>query len=197
MQRHTKRSRTISGNSAELEHYYPRKIDFALLFFETLMSEVAMILDIDSYAQEFQLDVEEAYLLGCLYYGYLFDDEGGRKLLFDILKDREFSDELMRAHYEWGLEYVDPTRPDFDHRSFEVITTWGGFYELMYLALKQDFDPNLPISTIPILTSFLADNPNIHVDEKRLKDIRIDPKKLETLKEAMRLKMSQNEPSIS
>ena len=171
---------------ALVQHYYPKKIDFALFFLETLMSEAAKTLGIDSYSSNERLNVEDAYLLGCLYYGYLLDDEGGSQLLFDILKDRELSDELMRAHYEWGLENIDPTRPDFESRSHDVITTWGGFYELMYMALKQGFDPDLPKSSIPLLVSFLADSSEVHINADKLRGMHIDPTKLGILKNVMK-----------
>lgn len=141
---------------ALVQYYYPRKMDFAINFLEKATLSAAEILGIDAYAENARLSYLDAYRIGCLYYGFLLDEEGGQLLLFDILKDRELADELMYLHYAWGLVNIDPTRPAHESRSQDVIQTWGGFYELMYFSIKQDFRFDVSERLIPLLESFHA-----------------------------------------
>ena len=170
---------------ALVQHYYPRKMDFAAYFLETLLVNIANILGIDSYAKGARLATRDAYLMGCLYYEYLLDPDGGRRLLFDILKNRELADELMYHHYQWGLANVDPSRPRFEERSQEVIKVWGGFYDLMYHSIKNDFEIDVPANVIPIFTSFLEDSKDHPISAQELEETAIDPHLLEKLKTSM------------
>ncbi|WP_172135704.1 TetR/AcrR family transcriptional regulator [Adlercreutzia sp. ZJ473] len=139
---------------ALVQHYYPRKMDFAVEYLNGLLSTIADMLGIVEYGGPTRLSYLDAHRIGCLYYGYLLSKNGGRLLLYDILKDRALADELMRGHYEWGLENLDPSRPEFESRSQHVIEVWGGFYELMYYSIKQDFDIDVPLKSIQILKAF-------------------------------------------
>ncbi|WP_255464110.1 MULTISPECIES: TetR/AcrR family transcriptional regulator [unclassified Adlercreutzia] len=139
---------------ALVQHYYPRKMDFAAEYLNGLLSTIADMLGIVGYGTPSQLSYLDAHRIGCLYYGYLLSKDGGRRLLYDMLKDRELADELMRGHYEWGLENLDPTRPAFESRSQRVIEVWGGFYELMYYSIKQGFEIDAPSKSLQILEAF-------------------------------------------
>lgn len=138
-----------------VQHYYPRKMDFAVDFLEGLLEIAATVSSIDAYARKETLTPLDAQRMGCLYYGYLLDENGARAVLFDILKNREFADELMRQHYEWALLNLNPTLPPYERRTEEVIMTWGGFYELMYASVKQGMTFDVPAKTLIILRAFL------------------------------------------
>ncbi len=139
---------------ALVQHYYPRKMDFAVEYLNGLLSTIADMLGIAEYGAPSRLSYLDAHRIGCLYYGYLLSKDGARLLLYDMLKDRNLADELMRGHYEWGLENLDPSRPKFESRSQRVIEVWGGFYELMYYSIKQDFEIDVPSKSFQILEAF-------------------------------------------
>ena len=175
----------VGISRALVQHYCPRKMDFAIDFLQRLLSATASILGIDKYAENKALSYSDAYLIGCLYYGFLLNENGGRHLLFDILKNRELSDELMYLHYQWGLTNLDSSRPEFESRSQEVIETWGGFYELMYYSIKYDLEIDVSAKTVPLLAAFAEEgNPEILFD-KKIEGLHVDSSLLKKIKNVM------------
>lgn len=145
----------VGISKALMQHYYPRKMDFAIGFLKDIMQAASEVLGIENYAKGALLGYLDSYRLSCLYYGFLLDKEGAQSLLFDILKNREYTDELMHLHYEWGLQFVDSTLPTFEQRPQDVIEVWGGFYELMYFSIKEDFELDIPVRIIHLFEPFL------------------------------------------
>lgn len=170
---------------ALVQHYYPRKMDFAINFLMRLLSTAASILGIDGYDGYSRIDYLNAYRIGCLYYGYLLNENGARLMFFDLLKDRERTDELMLSHYEWALVNVDPDRPAYDAQSQNVIEAWGGFYELMYRSIKQDFGVFVPSKLYCLLKAFHQGSPSPFGTEAEFMAARPDPRLIDELKARM------------
>lgn len=170
---------------ALVQHYYPRKMDFAINFLERLLSTAASILGIDDYDGHSKIDYLNAYRIGCLYYDYLLSEDGARLMFFDLLKDRELTDEMMFSHYEWALVNVDPNRPTYDAQSQDAIEAWGGFYELLYRSIKQDFGVCVPEKLYSLLKAFHQGSPSPFGTEAEFMTARPDPYLLDELKARM------------
>lgn len=144
----------VGISRALVQHYFPRKMDFIVNFRDRLLSSSANILGIVEYEAHSNLNYLDAYRIGCLLYEYLLREDGARRMFFDLLKDRELTDEMMLLHYEWGLANINASLPSYESRSQEVIETWGGFYELMYRSIKENFEVYLPEKLYQLLKAF-------------------------------------------
>lgn len=171
---------------ALVQHYYPRKMDFAADFLEGALLTAATVLKVEAYVRDEGLSPYDSHRMGCLYYGFLLDEHGARGFLFDILKNRAFADELMRQHYSWALKNLDPTLPSYEDRTEGAIMAWGGFYELMYASIKLGTPFDVPSKALFILRAFLEQKGEIGTVLDEAAEYRPDPELLRKLSELMR-----------
>lgn len=170
---------------ALVQHYYPSKFDFAVSYLNKLLDTIAEVLDIVEYSDHSKITYDEAAMMGCLYYGYLLSRDGGRLLLFDILKNRELADELMRGHYEWCLRWLDTSLSDFEHRPQSIIENMGGFYELMYNSIKHDFEIDIPSKVLSMLSLVSDDEVDSQFLKQNSADMLLNPDLMNELKTMM------------
>lgn len=184
----------VGISRALVQHYYPKKIDFAMGFLKRVMAAACEILGIESYAKGDPIGYLDTYRASCLYYSYLLDEDGARPLLFSILKDRELTDELMHQHYEWGLQFTNPSLPSYELRSQDLIEAWGGFYELMYFSIKQGFELDVPMRVLHLLDDFIDNQDGVSgLTAESFLDERPTPGQLDELKALLGEWFSANE----
>lgn len=149
-----------------VQYYYPHKLAFAVEFLEDLLAACAEVLRIDGYSQAARLSSAETYEMACLYYGSLFSTEGMRSFLFDILKDRELADELMSRHIAWVSDKVGPAVARGGDLSQEQIFAIGGFYEVMYWALRDGREFDHEQMSFSLVNAFVSPQAQIGSAEK-------------------------------
>jgi AcrR family transcriptional regulator len=137
-----------------IQHYFPKKTLLALSFFEKLISEIT------EYIIQNNIKSENKYLnmflIGQIHFSFLLKDEKTKTFTSDIISSRELTDEVLTFDYNWGIKYLDVKIEQQNIKLLDdIISTMGGFYELVYQCLKDNREINVPYQLGKVIISIM------------------------------------------
>ena len=154
-------SEDVGVSRMVVQYYYPRKMAFAQSYLEMLLESCAEVLQIEGYTQGERISTESTFKMGCLYYQYLFSNEGTRRLLLDLVRDRDVCVEMMDIHMRWAFGTIEGSNMSGDSFATEQLMVMGGFYELMYRTLKFNVAFDTPRFLAAMINAFASSGQKI------------------------------------
>lgn len=114
----------LHESRALIQHYFPQKSDFALIFFDLLGTCTTKLLDRKNLLTGSELI--DFYLIGQLYFSYLAQNEATKRLVVDILSDRNLSDEVLFLSSQWVEGFLPGESEEENQWNLERILLRGG-----------------------------------------------------------------------
>ena len=124
----------ISRNLAQ--YHWPKKELLAVRYMEDLLSECVSELGYED--SDLIDDYERIAAVGTRFFETLLSKEGTRLFLKDIIASRDLTETVLAFNLDWATSRVRSTDYDPDATQRAVISSMGGFYDLLYWCLKHD-----------------------------------------------------------
>lgn len=148
-----------------VQNYYASKPELALDFFGDLLTAIGTVVRAEGLHKENEFDT--MFCIGQSFFSFLMRDAETRKLLTDTVGSREITSEVLAFEYKWGSAFLKTplSVPEEKFRD-DVIVSMGGFYELLYSALKDDRPFDLSTHLGRVVRSIMHDHGWSYEDAK-------------------------------
>lgn len=135
----------VGESRALVQYYFPKKTDFAIIFFDAMGTCIPDILS------KRGMMTKEKYvnffLIGQVHFAYLAQNESTKKFVSDILDDRGLSDRIMFLTTEMSHNYLRDDDSDFGHYFDVALVRGGGLLTYIHYWILKDHE----IETEPII----------------------------------------------
>ncbi len=156
---------------ALVQYHFPKKELLAIALMERLLGdaeEVCQNTPISGAASQAisasggtAQDFAELFRIGQVFFAFLLQKEGYRTFLFDVIKSRDLTVDVLAFDLSWALEFIERNTSDMKairsdaNVDRSVIVHMGGFYELLYHCLKADEPFDVGDGLFDVLEAFL------------------------------------------
>ncbi len=153
-------AKELKINKALVQYHYPKKEQIAIALMERLLSESEDVLHIDRTGNIAQ-DFASLYRIGQTFFAFLLQKKGYRQFLYDVIKSRDLTEDVLAFDLSWALQFVTIDIPDSSESANadvdrSVILRMGGFYELLYHCLKNDLPFDVSAGLNDVLVAFIV-----------------------------------------
>lgn len=119
-----------------VQKHFPKKDLFIRCFLQDLLNCA------DEYLENHGLRTDSywanLFLIGQIHYAFLLADEGRRTLIYDIISNRQLTEEMIRLDIEWAFRYMENFTADEREEIYEDMSmVMGGTYELLFQRLSS------------------------------------------------------------
>ncbi len=146
---------------ALVQYHFPKKELLAIALMDRLLAETENVLHIEPSGGTSQ-DFANLFRIGQSFFAFLLQRQGYRRFLYDVIKSRDLTEDVLAFDLNWALGFVKQDRSDEQEvlgnteigRS--VIVHMGGFYELLYHCLKNDQPFDVSAGLNDVLVAFIG-----------------------------------------
>ena len=140
----------ISRNLAQ--YHWPKKELLAIKYMEDLLSQCVAELGFSE--EELLDDYDRIAAVGTRFFTTLLAEEGTRLFLKDIIASRDLTEAVLAFNLEWAISHVRSTDYDSDATQRTVISSMGGFYDLLHWCLKHDQPMDVEAEIVKVVSAF-------------------------------------------
>lgn len=148
-------SKKTGFTRSRIQSYFPEKKHLAKSFFDRFL------IMINDYMEKSNLNSNNSLrnmcILGQIYTSFLFSTEKLRIFIYDIIRNRDLTDEVISFNYLAFHELVsneDIFQITEEHESY-IIRSIGGIYEYLYYSLKHRKNINVASLIVSMFYEFL------------------------------------------
>jgi AcrR family transcriptional regulator len=140
-----------------IQHYYPHKV--LMLRPVQLRVGTAVFKQVEKMYPELNEPLARYYLIRQLYFGVFLDNRQLNQLYLDILENRKLTEASLNSDLSWSMTFLNQQHELTDDDRFQLISSIGGFYQLIYYALTtgKQFDIGHYFSPIMQILCTLSD----------------------------------------
>ncbi len=119
-----------------VQYHFPKKEKLAEAFMESLLRKSMRELGFSE--ADLHGDFKKIKAVGVLYFETLMASSGSRQFLQDVLASRDMTEDILAFNMDWALDAVGATPATKKDVQQSIVVHMGGFYELLYWALRHD-----------------------------------------------------------
>ena len=124
-----------------VQYHFPKKEKLAEAFMESLLKK--SMLELGFSDEDLHGDFKKVKAVGVRYFETLMASSGSRQFLQDVLSSRDMTDDILAFNMDWALGAVGITPVVRKNVQRSIVVHMGGFYELLYWALRHEEEINL------------------------------------------------------